>query len=80
MNNGLYKAIGTDYMYNELIQGLNLGLPVISQMLFSKPPGLLGIGVENITTSVVILIVHKSILYTLLELKAYKGHDQHTKI
>ena len=46
-------------------QGLNLGLPNTSQMLLitTTPPGLLGIGAENITTSVVILIVHKSILY-----------------
>ena len=39
-------------------QGLNL---ITSEILL--PPGLLGIGAENITTSVVILIVHKSILY-----------------
>ena len=44
-------------------QGLSLGLPITSQMLL--PLGLLGIGAENISTSVtvVILIVHKSILY-----------------
>ena len=42
-------------------QGLNLGLPITSQILL--PPGLLRIGAENITTGVVILIVHRSILY-----------------
>ena len=52
---------------SESNQGLNLGLSNTSQMLLPliKPPGLLGIniGAENIVTSVVILIVHKSILY-----------------
>ena len=42
-------------------QGLNLGLP--NTGLTIRPPELLGIGAENIPTSVVILIVHKSILY-----------------
>ena len=46
-------------------QGLNLGLPNTSQMLLpcNKPSGRLSIRAEIINTSVLILIVHKSILY-----------------
>ena len=44
-------------------QELNLGVDLPNtDTLTTKPPCLLGIGAENLTTSVVILIVHESIL------------------
>ena len=59
-NNSQHNIYSMDLSEKNLSpsQGLNLSLPNTSQMLLP-----LGIGAENITTSVVILIVYKSILY-----------------
>ena len=64
MHGFVKRAFCVEYITKKKIlspsQELNLGLPNSSQMLL---PELLGTGAENIISNIVILIVHKSILY-----------------